>query len=137
MGDGWSGISAPSRLGVSRFRTTLNGYRVRILTGRDAPDDQVRHALHLRGLDLGGSGAPEGSIATSAFTLSGALSGVEPKLPPWLCTTITQGQTLCTARHRPSGRRVFVTQRGTPCLPNWSNASTGNCWPSNVRSPTS
>ncbi len=42
-------------------------------------------------------GAPEGSMATIALILSGAVSAaLKAKLPPWLCTTITQGQTFCT-----------------------------------------
>ena len=44
-----------------------------------------------------GSGAPEGSIATSALTLAGAFSAaLNPKLPPWLCTRTMHGQILWT-----------------------------------------
>jgi hypothetical protein len=58
----------------------------------------VRNALELaarRGLRLGRA---VGSIAMSAFTLSGAAStALKPKFPPWLCVRITQGQTFCTS----------------------------------------
>jgi hypothetical protein len=40
---------------------------------------------------------PDGSMAISAFTLSGAVNAaLKPKLLPWLCTTITHGQTFWT-----------------------------------------
>ena len=82
-------------------------------------------------LTLAGSGAPEGSTATTAFTLSGALSAaLKAKLPPCEWTTMTHGQTFCTsASYAACVAESFVAQRGTPCLPNWSNASTGNCVP--------
>ena len=43
-------------------------------------------------------GAPDGSTAIKALTLSGAASAaLKPKLPPWLWTKITHGQTLATS----------------------------------------
>ncbi len=42
-------------------------------------------------------GAPAGSIAMNALTLSVRLErGLKPKLPHWLCTTIDAGPTLAT-----------------------------------------
>jgi hypothetical protein len=56
------------------------------------------HVFELADIDLGGVGSAEGSIATSALILSGAASAaLNPKLPPWLCTTTMQGQTLSTS----------------------------------------
>jgi hypothetical protein len=58
----------------------------------------MRHALELPTSTLAESGVPEGSIATSALILSGAVTAaLNPKLPPWLCTTTTQGQTFSTS----------------------------------------
>ena len=55
-----------------RLTTSLRPHRVAV--DEIAPHDQMRHALESGGVGLRGSGAPEGSRAMSALTLSGALS---------------------------------------------------------------
>jgi hypothetical protein len=68
------------------------------LVAKIAPHDEMRHVFELADIDLRGSGAPEGSTATSALILSGAVSAaLNPKLPPWLCATTTQRQTFFTS----------------------------------------
>jgi hypothetical protein len=62
-----------------------------------SPDEEVRHVLQLRRIGRGWIRCSRGLDSHDGLDLVGALSAaLKAKLPPWLCTTMTQGQTRCT-----------------------------------------